>query len=544
MDNILIATLGESPVVITAMFRLLTEQEHVPLKKVVVLFPTGELIPFAVELIEEALRGKCEVEAVSLPFEDANTEGHSYDFLRMLAGVLNEAQKSGQGVYLSLAGGRKNMSALMALLVPLFPCVRGLYHVLEKEEGMRLLSISQIVDLSQSDRLAFLLPKTDEVTLVPIPYGSRQQVSEVFRSRLYRLTPEEVDDLWDADPEEAEAIEMYQPIVLNSPAARPLKVLLTRRAREDFDRMRWRDAPTAGRFAVCFRQMRNAFRLQGQVHGTIGGGSLVFHFYKRRRTVERPFYHTEPEGIHRFPQGRVERVIVSGLAIEREHRYKPTGEQLVQAYDPEEELVPLETVLAEAAEHVLVVPLGTTPMIATQLYALLTRQGSRIREVVLVYPALAGEVKLGADLLAQAFKAEGAGIPCVAVELPGYDDIASEAACLAFEQTLERAIAEARARHPDCQVDLALSGGRKGMAALAMFVAQRACLRFVYHTLITDAALSARVERETSVEALRPTAVNKMTRNDRLFLRAYAGAEPEGRFTLFRVPVLPARGEK
>jgi hypothetical protein len=68
-------------------------------------------------------------------------------------------------------------------------------------------------------------------------------------------------------------------------------------------------------------------------------------------------------------------------------------------------------------------------------------------------------------------------------------------------------------------------------------------IRSVYHTLITDAALSARVEEETSVTALRPTAVNRATRNDRLFLRAYADGEPEARFTLFRVPVLPARKE-
>ena len=185
--------------------------------------------------------------------------------------------------------------------------------------------------------------------------------------------------------------------------------------------------------------------------------------------------------------------------------------------------------------------LGDRPMIATQLYTLLTYQGSNIREVVLVYPA---KVKHGAELLVKAFEDEGKGVSCIQRMITGFDDIDSDKASLAFEQVLGEAIDEARIRHLGCQIELSLSGGRKGMAALAMFVAQRKGIHYLYHTLITDKdkRLLENVEKETTVDALRSTKVSKQVRNNRLFLREYEGNGPYTKFVLFKVPVLPAKG--
>src|SRR5437660_4243373 len=119
MANILIASLGESPIVVTAMYNLLTTEEKQrklgEIDKVVVLYPEKEdMIQLGYDLIEDALRGKCKLEPWMLPFEDANGEEESYTFLRLLFQLLFIHQESGNNVYLSLAGGRKNMSALMA----------------------------------------------------------------------------------------------------------------------------------------------------------------------------------------------------------------------------------------------------------------------------------------------------------------------------------------------------------------------------------------------------------------------------------------------
>ncbi len=71
------------------------------------------------------------------------------------------------------------------------------------------------------------------------------------------------------------------------------------------------------------------------------------------------------------------------------------------------------------------------------------------------------------------------------------------------------------------------------------FVAQRKGIRYIYHTLINDKQLSDKVERETTISALRGTQASKQVRNDRLFLREYEGNGPYTKFVLFRVPVLP-----
>jgi len=343
-------------------------------------------------------------------------------------------------------------------------------------------------------------------------------------------------------------IETYRRITQKPTSAPVLQIRLTERVKDEYERMRRQNQFRARRFTACFEQMNNPYRLKDKIHGSgFNRGSLSFHFYKRNDTAERPFYHTEPQGIHFFPKAKVETVIISGLAIEQDNgSYEPTGDELLQEFDPAEATVPLEAILPAGAstestsmeESALIVPLGNTPMIATQLYTLLTYV-SDIRKVILVYPANSQEIKNGADLLEKAFEDEGKGVSCIRKVVPGHADIDTKEACLDYEKTLEEAI-DAVCKY--YQVELALSGGRKGMAALAMFVAQRKGIRYVYHTLITDKLLRDKVEKETTIDELRLTKVSKQVRNNRLFLREYEGNGPYTKFVLFKVPVLPARG--
>src|SRR5258708_26874767 len=343
MENVLIASLGESPIVVTAMYDLLTVQEGLEINKVVVLHLEG-LISLAFDLIQEALKDRCEVISERLPFEDADNEADSFTFLQTLYRLLNDAQKSGDTLYLWLACGRKNMSALMALLVPLFPCVKGLYHVIDKDETSHryhFKSIEEILDLSDDDRLSYFLLDSDQLkrlNLVEIPYGEQQQVSEVFRSLLFTLTDEELDDLWDKDPQKAEIAETYLHIT-QEPAFTPvLQIRFTNRARDEYKQMTRHNAPQASRFARCFEQMKDPYHLYEAIKGSFSRDSYSFHFYKRRRTVERPFYHTEPQNIHLLPKDpkarakanlKIDTVIISGLAIEQgDGSYKPTRDEL------------------------------------------------------------------------------------------------------------------------------------------------------------------------------------------------------------------------
>src|SRR5260370_14336063 len=440
MENILIASLGESPIVITAMYDLLKKEKEQVIDKIVVLYPEKEaLISTAFDLIREAFRDRCEVIPEYLPFEDVANEPDSFYFLRTLYRVLNDAQKSENRVYLSLAGGRKNMSALMAILVPLFPCVEGLYHIIDLDEGTRryhFKSVEDIFDLPDDERLSYFLLTDDQLKrlkLVEIPYGEQQQASEEYRSLLFTITEEELDELWDKDPTQAEIVETYRHITQESTFTPVLKIKLTARVKKEYERKLHDNAPQALRFARCFEQMKDPYHLYEAIKDSgLTRFSHSFHFYKRRRTVERPFYHTEPQNIDLLAKkAKVDTVVISGLSIEQnDGSYKPTGDELLQAFDLEEPTFPLESILPAGAsaqplsenESVLIVPLGDKPMIATQLYTLLTYRGSNIREVVLVYPP---KVKGGAELLVKAFEDEGKGVSCIQKVVPGLDVIDS-----------------------------------------------------------------------------------------------------------------------
>src|SRR5437868_1165119 len=194
------------------MYDLLKKEKELVSDKVVVLQPQGGTIPLAFELIREALQDRCEVIAEPLGFEDADDEAKSFIFLHTLYRLLNDEREN--AVYLSLAGGRKNMSALMAILVPLFPCVEGLYHVIDPDEGTRryhFKSIEDILDLPEDDRLSYFLLTDDQLErlkLVKIPYGEHQQVSEEYRGRLHTLTDlAGLDDWWADTVEFLELVE-------------------------------------------------------------------------------------------------------------------------------------------------------------------------------------------------------------------------------------------------------------------------------------------------------------------------------------------------
>src|SRR5438876_200695 len=109
---------------------------------------------------------------------------------------------------------------------------------------------------------------------------------------------------------------------------------------------------------------------------------------------------------------------------------------------------------------------------------------------------------------------EDEGVACRSVQMPGLADIDSRQACEIYERELEKTIDEIRRQYPEQQIDLALSDNRNSIAALTMLVAQRKGIRRLYDTLISDAELNLRVEKETTVSNL--TRVNKRERNNHL----------------------------
>ncbi len=549
MSTILIATLGDFPVVVTAMYDSLVHKKNIAIDKVMVLHSRDRSVKQGYTFIKEMLQTKgCETASVELPFEDANSEQRSLEFLQILAKRLDTAQKAGDTVYLSLAGGRKNTSAIMALLVPLFDCVKGLYHLNDPDEytdDSHFKSNALLNRLSKEQRLKHLFPPIGELEPVEIPYDKRK-VKPEFLKRLWTLTEADIDKLWQDNPVMAEKFDFARKVVVQ-PSAR-IKVLLTSGAAEQYKHWQQSDACIADRFAECFRQVSNGEQLKA----SFSEGPFykrknplpTFYLYKKPGSSERLLYCTEPQMSGKSSLEDIEKIIIVGLAIEEpDGIYTPDTDVLRQAYDPaamvslEDILRPAQHASDETRESILVIPLGTTPMIATQIYQLFKDAGRKIREVILVYPNGSEQVRSSAKYAIAAFEKDAKDVVCTPVTVPVCDLDRTED-YEQYEKKLEDTIKERQDRPHKCSIEMALSGGRKGMAALAMFVAQRRGIRYLYHTLIEDDTLEEQVTRETSIKALER--LSDKERSNRLFLRKHK--EQGAKFSLFPVPVLPLFG--
>lgn len=549
MEHVLIASLGESPVVVTAMYDLLTKDTRnrtpVEIDRLVVLYPRGGMVKEACDLVEEAMRDKlCVVEFQDALIEDTNTTRDCMVFLQQLYQCLTIHQQNSDVVYLSLAGGRKSMSALMAWVIPYFSCITGLYHVIDQNEQDFFTVEQLILEMTDERRKRAMHPEFSHLDLVDIPLAPATRESDEWLNRFLSMSEEELDELQEENAQRAEALQFGRAI------ARGVKILnvkFTAYAAEQFRKMRDHDVTHARSFEICFDEMRSAPDVRKHSHHTESGKSpqsrrLVFHYFKRRRTPERPMFYTLPKDIKSVPDSEVNDVVVCSLEIEREREYRPIAEILATPGFSLEPVVPLDALPSvkyrKDVESVLIVPLGTSPMVATQLHTLLKRQGQSIHEVVLVYPSNQ-EIINGAEIVKQALKEED-GTYCRHVRIPGLQDIASKKDCEMYQSVLEGEIDRVRKEHSDAQILLALSGGRKGMAALAMFAAIRKRIPYLFHTLISSDALEQKIVKETSISVLSSPGLSKTLRNDRLFLRAYGGNDQrlEAHFTLFTVPVL------
>src|ERR1019366_946411 len=239
MSRVLIASLGDSPVVVTSLFDLLRKEKNVD--QLIVFYTDGSLACIGYkELIYNPLHHKypeCTVMGIPLYTRDMSSEGTAYDFLRQLHLQLNKHQANRDTVYLSLAGGRKSMAALMALLAPLFPCVQNLYHILDKDEGKNghhLWSTSRLYDLpTEEDKRRCLFPSHERVSLISVPYEPQKLNAEI-NSLLYNITTEQLDKLWERDPELARGITYYQQMKEKGVRGKIVSVELTKEVAQQY----------------------------------------------------------------------------------------------------------------------------------------------------------------------------------------------------------------------------------------------------------------------------------------------------------------------
>jgi len=201
MKKVLLATLGESPAVVTeAIDRL--RADGVDIDSVVLLTTKDTYAQDAVSLLSEHLpahySGKVALYDVRIldRFYDVDSDEAAVEFMEQACSALRDYRKKGWEVYACIAGGRKAMSALLALAVQFYGA-RRLFHVLVEdpvleEEG----HILKLKNKSREEQSRALHPPVEQIKLVNLPFiGLFPLLGDIISALKGRTAPPEVKRL-------------------------------------------------------------------------------------------------------------------------------------------------------------------------------------------------------------------------------------------------------------------------------------------------------------------------------------------------------------
>ena len=198
--KVLLATLGESPAVVTeAIDRL--RADGVDIDYVVLLTTKDTYAQDGVSLLSEHLpvyyHGKTALYDVRMldRFYDVDSDEAAVEFMEQACSALRDYRKKGWEVYACIAGGRKAMSALLALAVQFYGA-RRLFHVLVEdpvleEEG----HILKLKNKSREEQSRALHP-LEHIKLVNLPFiGLFPLLGDIISALKGRTAPPEVKRL-------------------------------------------------------------------------------------------------------------------------------------------------------------------------------------------------------------------------------------------------------------------------------------------------------------------------------------------------------------
>ncbi len=174
MKKVLLATLGETPAVITeAVDRL--RADGVSIDFVVVLTTKDTYAQDALRLLSEHLPthyGDVTLLDARIleTFYDVDTDTAALEFMEQACAALRDYRKKGWEVYVCIAGGRKAMSALLALAVQFYGA-RRLFHVLVEDPVLEAEGhITQLRHKSRDEQARALHPPVEQIRLVNLPF--------------------------------------------------------------------------------------------------------------------------------------------------------------------------------------------------------------------------------------------------------------------------------------------------------------------------------------------------------------------------------------
>ena len=209
--NVLLSSLGLSPAVVTETIDAL-EVTGLQINTVVLLSTSNEriidtYIPLLQDDFLDTYQKRIELIPAPIASDDIWTAQDNLEFIKLTTTFLNTYRKRGDNVYVSIAGGRKTMSAAMAIVAQLFGA-KGLYHVLVPEEIERKRLDYEELKNSPEARREALHPDVNLMELVSIPvvglFPYMSQITSILQGETARDQTNVVDllrenELIDAD---------------------------------------------------------------------------------------------------------------------------------------------------------------------------------------------------------------------------------------------------------------------------------------------------------------------------------------------------------
>ncbi len=175
MKKVLLATLGESPAVVTEAIDRLRE-DGIRIDYVVILTTKDTYAQDALDLLLGHLPDYYKNQISIWPWHisdsiyDINTDDAALEFMTQACSALRDYRKKGWDVYVCIAGGRKTMSALLALAVQFYGA-NMLFHVLVddpvvEEEG----HILKLKNKSPDEQNRPLHPDVGLIKIIRMPF--------------------------------------------------------------------------------------------------------------------------------------------------------------------------------------------------------------------------------------------------------------------------------------------------------------------------------------------------------------------------------------
>lgn len=545
MKNVLIASVGRSPIVVTAMVKALEKIKNIIIDQLVLLYPEKQVdILSGIELIEKHCICR-DIEQYGLPFQDADSSEQCLFFLQTLYGVLEE--NTANDIHISLAGGRKSMAAMMFLPTPFYENIKGIYHILDKNEGTgstNFHALDRLIEkfLIEDPKLSEVMnPPIENLSLIELPFGhfaDANNLRNVIASTDFTNENDSVPVL--LENLAPDALNFWQTIFQKREAKKEFDIWFSANAKNQFESGHI-DQNNFSRYFETSKLKEPAWANKsgknGGKHCSCRGqsGKDSFHGAKISSTAERVIWF----------QDESERIVIAELGVENDNKnyQRVSGRAILDKdffskkshsdYKPEFQLHDL----SYYSNSILVATLGKNPMVITQACILLENlEHVKIETIVIVFPEKNHDICNSVSLLEKVCKRRNIRIVRFGVSV---DDLDDNEKCKIFLKHMVDAVEEIKKSYPDPELRMLLSGGRKGMTALSLLAAQQSNISEIYHTLITNPVLEEKIEKHSKLQNIQRLKSTK-EKAKLLFLDDYIN-DLNKNFAIFQVPVIPLK---